>query len=186
MQCNWNKEIALEIANTRVINYSDGTLCAKYKNPLGMCESAAQAIRLYKNCISWALLEKYPTKEELLCVFSKDVLAENGVYIDTTFRGERIYDHICCVFINCNGNISTGLNLEKQIIPMIYLSYGSDMKITVDKDIICDIPVELYYNSRVSGEKLSVKDFNGLTAKDNVNFSDEELSVEPNLANEDL
>lgn len=186
MSGDWDKVKVIEMADNRIINYSGTTLCGNYRNPLEGCRTAAQAIRLFKNCISWALQERYPTKEDLLSFTSKETLAENGVYIDTTFYGERIADHICCVFMNCKGHISTGLNIEKAIIPMIYLSEGSNLEITVDDDLIHPIPVELYYGSRVNGNKLSIKDCNHLTAKDNVNFTPEQENTPPDINNEQL
>lgn len=189
MDNSWKKSEVMEMADTRIINYSGKSLCENYRNPLERCETAAQAIRLYKNCISWALQEQYPTKADLLAFFSdKETLAENGVYIDMTFNGERIDSHIVCVFLNCKGWISTGLNVDKAIIPMLYLSEGSDLKIKVDDGGLHPIPVELYYGSKVDGDlkRLSVKDCNSLTAKDNVGFTDEELSVDPEIDNIDL
>lgn len=188
MNKDWQKDKVIEMADTRIINYSGKSLCKNYRNPLERCETAAQAIRLYKNCISWALQERYPTKEDLLAFASKETLAENGVYIDTTFKGERIDGHICCVFLNCRGWISTGLNLNKAIIPMLYLSDGSDLKVKVDDILSHPIPVELYYGSKVGGNRgrLSVKDRNHLTAKDNVGFTEKELSVDPDMDNLEL
>lgn len=183
----WQKDKVIELADTRIINYSGRPLCENYRNPLERCETAAQAIRLYKNCISWALQERYPTKTDLLNFASKEVLAENGVFIDTTFDGERIDSHICCVFLNCEGRISTGLNIEKKVIPMLYFSEGSNLDVIVDDSLIKPIPVELYYGSRITSVnmgKLSVKDCNTLTAKDNIGFSTEALAVDPDMDNE--
>ena len=106
MNKEWQKDKVIELADTRIINYSGRSLCENYRNPLERCETAAPAIRLYKNCISWALQERYPTKEDLLNFASKEVLAENGVFIDTEFDGARIDRHICWVFLNCKGRIS--------------------------------------------------------------------------------
>lgn len=176
------------MADTRIINYSGQSLCENYRNPLERCETPAQAIRLYKNCISWALQERYPTKEDLLNFIPQETLAENGVYIDSVFDGKRIDSHICCVFLNCKGRISTGLNIDKAIIPMLYLSEGSDLEIEVDNGLLRPIPVELYYDSKVKGniKRLVVKDCNTLTAKGNIGFSNEELSVAPDTSNEYL
>lgn len=187
MNKEWKKDKVIELADTRIINYSGRLLCENYRNPLERCETAAQAIRLYKNCISWALQECYPTKDDLLNFASKDVLAENGVFIDTEFDGERVDSHICCVFLNCKGRISTGLNVSKKVIPMLYLSDGSNLEVSVDDFLIKPIPVELYYGSHIASvdmDKLSVKDCNALTAKDNIGFSSEVLTVDPDMDNE--
>lgn len=189
MNSIWQKDKVIAMADTRIINYSGTTLCSNYRRPLERCETAAQALRLYKNCISWALQERYPTKEDLLSFASKEVLAENGVYVDTVFNGERIDGHICCVFLSCKGWISTGLNVGKAVVPMLYLSEGSKLKIVVEEGLRFPVPVELYYGSKVCNADLallSIKDNNVLTAEDNIGFSDEELSVNPDIDNIDL
>lgn len=186
---DWKKDDVLKMADSRIITYSGKSLCENYRKPLEKCETPEQAIRLYKNCIGWALQERYPTKEDLLSYASKETLAENGIYIDTTFNGERIDDRICCVFLNCKGTISTGLNIEKAIIPMLYLSDGTELDIKVDDCLLNPIPVELYYGSRANStdmSRLNIKDCNSLTQKDNIGFSEKELSVEPDITNEEL
>ena len=193
---NWNKDRVLEMADTRIITHSGKTMCEIYRKPLDKCESAEQAIRLYKNAVSFALLEKLPTKEEMLSFADKEVWAANGVYIDTTFDGERIDDHVCVVFINCKGHISTGLNFAKRIIPKFYLSEGSDLVLDIDENLVFPIDAELYYGSEIRedehsvskkrGSKLSVRDYNAQTARDNVGFTDEELNTKPNLELADL
>lgn len=183
---DWNKEKVFEMADNRVINYSGKTLCSNYRTPLENCKTASQAIRLYKNCISWALLEQYPNKEEMLSFADKETWANNGVYIDTEFNGERIDEHIFCVFINCKGHIRTGLNIKKQIIPKLYLSEGSSLSVEVDENLRFPIDVELYYGSEISGSKLKVINNNKQTAKENIGFSKEELGTDPDLNNEQL
>lgn len=185
---DWKKNDVMDMASSRIINYSGKTLCDNYHTPLKACRTAAQAIRLYKNCISWALRERYPTKEDLARFTTREILAENGVYIDMEFDGQRIDNHICCVFLGCKGWIRTGLNKEKGIIPMLYLSDGSNLKIEVDNGFRHTIPVELYYGSKAGGniKRLRIKDSNRLTAKENVGFSEEELSQEPDMNNKDL
>lgn len=185
---NWNKSAALNMANNRIITYSGHTLCDNYRRPLEQCATAAQAIRLYKNCISWALQERYPTKEDLLAFADAKTLAENGVYVDMEFDGQRIDNHICCVFLNCTGKIHVGLNLQKKIIPMLYFSEGSKIEASADADLKRgSIPVELYYNSHIytsDKDKFRIIDNNEASAAENIGFSLEELSTPPDMDNE--
>lgn len=183
---DWNKEKVLQMADTRIITHSGRTMCGVYREPLERCESVEQAIRLYKNAISFALLERYPTKDEMLAFADKDVWAKNGVYIDTDFDGERIDEHICCVFINCKGRVSTGLNFAKRIIPKFYLSEGTSLTIDVDRNLVFPIDAELYYGSGICGERVNIMDHNGESAKDNVGFTEEELNTKPNMELDDL
>lgn len=184
----WKKDKVTEMATSRIIGYSGKTLCENYRGALERCETAAQAIRLYKSCISWALQEQYPTKDDLLTFADKETLAANGVYVDMAFSGERIDGHICCVFLNCRGWIRTGLNTERGIIPMLYLSEGSDLKVQVEDGLRYPIPVELYYGSKVGGrrKRLTVKNCNGQTRRNNKGFTAEELRTEPDIDNSDL
>lgn len=182
----WKKDKILQMTDTRIITYSGKTLCDNYRKPLENCENVAQAIRLWKNAISFALLEQFPTKEELLAYTSKETLAENGVYVDTVFNGERIDGHICCVFLNCKGRIETGLNLEKQIVPKFYLSEGSNLIVGVDDFLHFPVDVELYYGSYVEGNKINVIDHNGENRKNNIGFTEEELKTSPDMTNEQL
>lgn len=133
-------------------------LCGSYMNPMSKVETVAQAIRLYKNCPEWAIENQYPPLDWFRNVIGKDVCAENGFYIDTEFDGERIDRHICCIFHNCTGSISTGLNSAKQIIPMLYVASGSNLNVNVDDGI--NIPCYIFDNSVVKGNlvlKKSVK-----------------------------
>lgn len=181
----WQKDKVIEMADTRIINYSGKPLCENYRNPLERCETAAQAIRLYKNCISWALRERYPTKDDLLAFASKRTLAESGVYIDMDFDGERIDDHVCCVFLGCSGWIRSGLNLEKAIIPMLYLSEQSNLKVQVDDGLMHPMPVELYHGSKVGGniKRLAVKDLSNAKSRVNINYDPRLSHVDPEIIN---
>lgn len=182
---SWKSE-AIHLADTRIINYSGNTLCSNYRAPLERCTDLRQAARLYKSCISWALQERYPTKEELLKMATKEELAENGIYIDTHFDGEIVNDFLCCVFIGCTGIIKTGFNKDKKIIPMLYFSENTDLRVVLSgEDILGKIPVELYYGSSIESDsidKFSIKNFNEKTAKDNTGFG-VEATLEPDLSN---
>lgn len=189
MNKDWNKDKVVQMAENRLITYSGATLCENYMTPLKKCKTPQQAIRLYKNCISWALQEKYPTKDELLSFASKETLAENGVYIDNVFNGELINGFICCVFINCSGIIKTGLNVAKDILPMLYLS-DSKLEIQTDSALLSNsIPIELYYDSHVyikdkNKHQFIIHDYTRLTPSDNIGFNTEQLEQNPDMNND--
>ena len=79
-----------------------------------------------------------------------------------------------------------GLNREKQIIPKLYLSEGSNLEVAVDSDLVFGIDAELYYGSKINGENIYVRDYTSQTKADNVGFTEEELSIDPDMDNEDL
>lgn len=171
MEKEW-KDKAFEMADERIIAYSGKTLCANYRNALMACDNINQAARLYKSCISWALLERYPTKEELLDIANGDkaVLAKNGIFIDTLLNGELIDDFLCCVFLSCTGSIRVGLNVEKAIVPKLYLSEGTRLSVEPITPIIGKYQVELYYDSHIETKALdafSIYDYNKHTIEEN-------------------
>lgn len=70
---------------------------------------------------------------------------------------------------------------------MFYLSEGSDLKIDILDE--SHIPIELYYGSKVSVNKrkqVTIRNYNKLSAKDNIGFTEQQLSVNPNMDNEYL
>lgn len=182
------KANAMKLADNRIITCSGETMCSAYRAPLERCDDAKQAIRLWKNCVDWALQEQYPSKGEILAMFDDETLVESGVYVNKEFNGERIDGHICCVFIGCTGRISTGLNLQKEIIPTLYLSDGCDMDVEVDENLTFPVSVKLFYGSKVREAgigRLIVKDLNHLRVEDNTDAVND--TSEPDLTGlEDL
>lgn len=166
-----------------IIDRYSKIFCHNNLKLLQECYTEAQAIRLYKVNIGYMLRMRYPTKDEANKWFSKQTQIENGIYIDMHFDGERIDDHLCCVFINCTGTIKTGLNKAKTIIPALYLSENSNMEIIVDDEIVYPLRVELYHNSIAKGDKLNIKDYNDKSETDNVMYSDEAHNINPNIIN---
>lgn len=104
------------------------------------------ALRLYKAGIDWALENNYPGIDFLRKHFSIKELECMGIYIDREFHGETINDHIFQVFHNCTGNIKVEMNMQKVIIPTLYLASGSNMKVEIKGT---DISVFLFDNSKI-------------------------------------
>lgn len=102
-------------------------MCADNRAYLNACETKADAIRLYKQTIDWALEEGYPDLDFLRKEFAHQ--ESEGFYIDHHFEGETLNEQQVYVFHHCTGTIRVGLNLAKKIIPMCYFANNCDMTI---------------------------------------------------------
>ena len=102
-------------------------MCEENRTALSQATTKADAIALYLKTIDWALEEDYPGLNVIRQHFSD--CEEYGVYVDKTFSGETLIDLPVYVFHNCRGTIKVGLNVEKQIIPMLYFANNCDMTI---------------------------------------------------------
>ena len=128
-------------------------MCEDNRKALDSVESKADAIKLYKRTIDWALEENYPNLETLRSSFS-DCEAD-GVFIDKHFSGEILTDQQVYVFHNCTGVIRVGLNVKKRIIPMLYFANGCQMTIKPAGSSALDVRVPLYIfgENMVNGEE---------------------------------
>lgn len=99
----------------------------------------------------WCLERNYPTLSELREHFSD--IEDKGVYMDKTFHGELMNDLQVYIFHNCKGTIKVGLNIEKAIIPMLYVANGCRLRI-VGTGILAkkpsEIPVYIFGENDVS------------------------------------
>lgn len=75
----------------------------------------------------WCLERDYPTLKFLREHFAN--IEDKGVFVDKTFKGELLNDKQAYIFHNCKGTVKVGLNVEKAIIPMLYLANGCKLKI---------------------------------------------------------
>lgn len=102
-------------------------MCGDYLKPLTLCADKITAIELCMKEPRWALSHDLPTISELRKWFS--LYEVEGLYVDRKFSGESLTDHNCYILHSCNGEIATGLNIDKAIIPDIHISNGSHLKI---------------------------------------------------------
>lgn len=118
-------------------------MCDDNRAYLSACETKSDAIRLYKQTIDWALEENYPDFDFLKKEFSS--CQEDGLFVCHNFNGETLIDQQVYIFHNCTGTIRVGLNVEKQIIPMLYFANNCEMTILgIDGQRIFPDRVPLY------------------------------------------
>lgn len=93
-----------------------------------MCGSdIAALIDYYIANPDWCLERDFPS----LSVLEKHFRGceDKGVFVGRTFCGELLNDLQTYIFHKCSGTIKVGLNVEKAIIPMLYLANGCRLRI---------------------------------------------------------
>lgn len=130
-------------------------MCEENRRALSAVESKEEAIELYKKTIDWALENGYPALATIRSFFSD--CEDLGVFVDKVFHGEELMDQQVYVFHNCRGTIKTGLNFEKETIPMLYFANGSRMRVESagPKGLAVRVPLYVFDDSIVSGEDSS-------------------------------
>lgn len=85
-----------------------------------------ELIAFYLESPDWCLERNFPSLKVLRDHF-RDI-TEMGVFVDRTFHGEILNDLQTYIFHHCKGTIRVGLNVEKAIIPMLYLANGCRLR----------------------------------------------------------
>ncbi|MDE6009331.1 MAG: hypothetical protein K2G90_09005 [Muribaculaceae bacterium] len=117
------KDIRKELLHTA---HEKGICADGYRQMLESADIDA-LIEYYTAQPDWCLERNFPDLETLREHFAD--AGDKGVFVDRTFNGELLNERQVYVFHNCKGKIKVGLNLEKAIIPMIYLANGCRMRI---------------------------------------------------------
>lgn len=124
-------------------------MCADNRGSLESVEDKGEAIALYKKTIDWALEEGYPSIDTLRRYFTDCEVY--GIFIDKHFDGEILDSHAVYVFHNCTGNIRTGLNVGRRIIPMLYFANGCDMHVDgISERKQVQVPLYIFGENNVS------------------------------------
>lgn len=75
----------------------------------------------------WCLTHNFPDFATIKDHFTG--FESKGVFVGKTFHGELLNDLQAYIFHNCKGTIKVGLNVDKAIIPMLYLANGCRLHI---------------------------------------------------------
>lgn len=120
------KEILINTAHAKGI-------CAEgYKQMLESADAGAM-VDYYVAEPDWCLERGFPDLQTLREHFPD--CGNKGVFVDKTFHGELLNDLQTYIFHNCKGTIKVGLNVEKAIIPMLYLANGCRLRIVGVGDV---------------------------------------------------
>lgn len=102
-----------------------------YKSMRG--DSVDELVQYYLENPDWCLEREYPSLPFLRRNFSN--IENKGVFIDKTFHGELLNDLQVYIFHKCRGTIKVGLNVDKSIIPMLYVANGCRLRIVGVGDV---------------------------------------------------
>lgn len=75
----------------------------------------------------WCLERNFPTLPVFREHFSD--IEHKGIFVGKKFHGELLNDLQVYIFHNCKGTIKVGLNVDKAILPMLYLANGCRLRI---------------------------------------------------------
>ena len=134
-------------------------ICRQYTGLLERCESLTDFLRLYRRGADWALENNVPSLD-MLRRFSEERLDLHGIFIDRTFDGDVLWDRQVYILRNCKGTVRTGLNIEKRLSPIFYLSDGCDITFTSAnaEHLVHVITVPVYtYGGSVAGSDDTLK-----------------------------
>lgn len=132
----------------------DKGICADgYRQMLESADKEA-LVEYYTAQPDWCLERNFPDLETLREHFAD--CGDKGVFVDRTFHGELLNDLQAYVFHNCKGTVKVGLNVDKCIIPMIYLANGCQLRIIGVGDIVprkpSEVPVYVFGENEYSAK----------------------------------
>lgn len=105
------------------------------------CSNVDALIDYYLANPDWCLERDFPDLQTLSERFAD--IEDRGVYVGKEFHGEVLNDLQVYIFHNCRGTINVGLNVDKAIIPMLYLANDCRMRIVGIGDIKPQTPSEV-------------------------------------------
>lgn len=101
----------------------------------GICAEGYEEMRIdnvdalvdyYTQNPDWCMERDFPTLATLKEHFSD--CEDKGVFVGRTFHGELLNERQAYIFHNCRGTVKVGLNVDKAIIPMIYVANGCRLR----------------------------------------------------------
>lgn len=100
----------------------------------------------------WCMERNFPSLSILKQHFSD--IGHRGVFVGRAFKGEILKDSQVYIFHNCKGTVKVGLNVEKSIIPMLYICNQSHLRIIGVGDNIpikpVVVPVYVFGDNEIS------------------------------------
>lgn len=133
------KEILINIARAKGI-------CTEGYNTMLNAANKNELISYYVENPDWCLERNFPTLAMLREHFPD--VEDMGVFVDHTFHGELLNDLQTYIFHNCKGTIKVGLNVDKAIIPMLYLANGCRLRIIGTGDVVpkkqSEVPIYVF------------------------------------------
>lgn len=114
----------------------------------------AALIDYYLEMPDWCLERDFPDLHTLTDEFAD--CEDKGVFVNKTFHGELLNDLQTYIFHNCRGTIKVGLNVDKSLVPMLYLANNCHLRIVGVGEVIprrpCEVPVYLFGRNQHSAK----------------------------------
>ncbi len=101
-------------------------ICGPGYEKMHGCDIAG-LVGYYLEMPDWCMERDFPDFATLKEHFTG--FEDKGVFVGRTFHGELLNDLQTYIFHKCTGTIKVGLNVEKGIIPMLYLANGCRLRI---------------------------------------------------------
>lgn len=121
-------------------------ICKEGEAVLAAADNFEQVLDYYLENPDWCLERNFPSLAVLRKLNSNPIakakLEEKGIFIDKDFKGEELIANQAYIFHCCGGYFTTGLNLEKSIIPMLYFANGSEVVVS-GADMHFNIPLRV-------------------------------------------
>ena len=128
------KEILINVARAKGI-------CSESYSTMLNATSVDALVNYYVANPDWCLERNFPSLDMLREHFPD--AGKMGVFVDRTFHGEVLNDLQTYIFHNCKGTIKVGLNVDKAIIPMLYLANGCRLRIIGVGEVVSKDPSEV-------------------------------------------
>lgn len=118
----------MDFLKEKLINtaHAKGICAEGYKQMLSAA-GVNDMVEYYVANPDWCLERDFPDLQTLRRDFGN--VGDKGVFVDRTFYGEVLNDLQTYIFHHCKGTVKVGLNVDKAIIPMIYLANGCRLRI---------------------------------------------------------
>ncbi|MCM1068196.1 MAG: hypothetical protein NC418_11545 [Muribaculaceae bacterium] len=150
------------LKETLIKGARDCGICRDGYTSMFRSESTDALIDYYIQNPDWCLERNYPDIQTLTDHFSD--IEDRGVFVGKTFNGEILNDKQAYIFHNCKGTVKVALNVEKCIIPMLYVANGSRLRIVGVGDSVprrpSEVPVSIFGRNDVSAKSNKFVKFN--------------------------
>lgn len=129
-------------------------ICNEGYRKMRRFQTKEEMVAYYLANPDWCMERNFPSLAMLREHFAD--VRDMGVFVDHTFHGELLNDLQTYIFHNCKGTIKVGLNVDKAIIPMLYLANGCRLRIVGVGDVVLPrevrtkVPLYIFGDNRIS------------------------------------
>lgn len=104
-----------------------GGICGEGMSRLRYAPNRDSLVEYYVENPDWCMERDFPDYALLERLAGE--LSGHGVYVGREFSGELLNERQVYIFHGCRGVIRVGLNVERELIPMLYVANGCRLRI---------------------------------------------------------